>query len=61
MTFSTIERTIVDWFEANSIPVEHRGDEWFAMTEDGVFSLALTELAMAVHQAASAELTGSYK
>ncbi len=46
--FTEIERVIVDWCEANSIPVECRDGEWFMMSEDGDFPFSLTELANAV-------------
>jgi hypothetical protein len=59
MTYAAIERTIVDWFEANSVPVEHRDGEWFAMSEDGDFTLSLSALAIAVHQTANAEITSN--
>ena len=46
--FTEIERTIVDWCEANSIPVEAREGEWFMMSEDGDSPFSLTALANAI-------------
>ena len=46
--FTEIERVIVDWCEANSIPVEHRNGEWFAVSTEEDFQANLTELANAI-------------
>jgi hypothetical protein len=46
--FREIERVIVDWCEANSIPVEHQDGEWFAISNEDDFQASLTALANAV-------------
>lgn len=47
--FTTVERTIVDWFEANKFYIEDRDGEWF-FTSD-YFEFSVTEMATAVSQA----------
>lgn len=47
--FTTVERTIVDWFEANKFYIEDRNGEWF-FTSD-YFEFSVTEMATAVSQA----------
>ena len=44
--FGTVERTIVDWCEANGLDVSHEGDQFFVDAGDVLVSL--TELANAV-------------
>jgi hypothetical protein len=47
--FVQVERTIVDWFEANGFTVTERNGEWLFETDD--FEFSITELASAVARA----------
>lgn len=44
--YGDVERTLVDWFEANGGAVEHKNHEWVLGKDDGYYSLS--ELALAV-------------
>ncbi len=49
--FTIIERTIVDWLEANKMPPEEDDDgEWLLHAEAGS-TICLTELAHAIFEA----------
>lgn len=49
--FVQVERTIVDWFEANGFSVVERDGEWLFETDD--FGFSVTELASAVARVAA--------